>query len=129
MTIKWSEIREKMNLRKDQEDLDVLSEPDYLSENRLVRKGLGLLYGRQSKTHGDSAVQNFKKIRQKMSGPTKVEDRNEDLEKIKESIVELSEGMIDLRKQLGSMTAMLTVLVLLNERTDDQIKKVFRNKR
>jgi len=34
-----------------------------LQEGRLIRKGLGLLYSRQSKSYGDKSVQHFNRVK------------------------------------------------------------------
>jgi len=40
-----------------------------LQEGRLIRKGLGLLYSRQSKSYGDKSVQHFNRVKQELSKP------------------------------------------------------------
>jgi len=94
------------------------SEDELLDENRLVRKGLG----RQSKTHGDKSVQNFKNSQWLLSNSSKdIEKRMDNLEK---GLIEYSEGMINLRKQIGSLVSMVNLSILLSERTDKQISKL-----
>jgi len=98
------------------------SENELLDENRLVRKGLGLVLGRQSKIHGDKSVQNFKNSQRLLSNPSKdMEKRMDNLEK---GLIEYSEGMINLRKQIGSLVSMVNLSILLSERTDKQISKL-----
>ena len=72
-----------------------------LQEGRLIRKGLGLLYSRQSKSYGDKSVQHFNRVKQ-----------------------ELSQGMVQLRNQIGSLVSMVNISILLSERTDQQMKRL-----
>ena len=97
-----------------------------LNESRLVRKGLGLAYGAQAKNHGNNAEKHFKQASQELSGLAKGGDIDLMLGKLAKSVLSLSEGLVDTRKQLGSMTAMMNVAILLEERTDQQLKKLSR---
>lgn len=98
------------------------SNEDSLNESRLLRKGLGLAFARQSKTHGDKSVQNFKNLQRLLSNPSK--DINSKLDNIEKGLVEHAEGMINLRKQIGSVASMVNLAILMNERTNQQITKL-----
>jgi len=100
---------------------DLLNDED-LQEGRLVRKGLGLLYSRQSKTFGDKSVQHFNRVKQELSKPVPDGDLEKRLDNLEKGFVELSQGMIQLRHQIGSLVSMVNISILLNERTDKQIK-------
>lgn len=102
------------------------SNNDSLNENRFVRKGLGLAFARQSKTHGDKSVQNFKNLQRLLSNPSK--DINSKLDNIEKGLVEHAEGMINLRKQIGSVASMVNLAILMNERTNKQISKLSRKR-
>ena len=111
----WQEIRD--------------SESSDLNENRLIRKGLGLAFSSQSKTHGDNAVKKYNQMSQVLSGSVKDGDVDTRLERIEKSLVSLSEGLTDTRKQIGSLVSMVNVLILMNERTDQQMKMLNRRRR
>ena len=97
-------------------------EDEFLDENRLVRKGFGLILGRQSKKFGDKSVSHFIQSKQKLSSPSKgMEERLDNLE---EGLIEFSNGMINLRKQIGSLVSMVNLSILMNERTDSKINKL-----
>ena len=103
------------------------SNKDSLNESRLLRKGLGLAFARQSKTHGDKSVQNFKILQRLLSNPSKNMDSR--IENIEKGLIEHAEGMINLRKQIGSVASMINLAILMNERTNKQMSKLSRKRR
>ena len=102
---------------------DLLYDED-LQEGRLVRKGLGLLYSRQSKTFGDKSVQHFNRVKQELSKPVPEGDLDKRLDNLEKGFIELSEGMVQLRNQIGSLVSMVNISILLSERTDQQMKRL-----
>jgi hypothetical protein len=52
-----------------------------LQEGRLIRKGLGLLYSRQSKSYGDKSVQHFNRVKQELSKPVPDGDLDQRLDR------------------------------------------------
>jgi hypothetical protein len=102
---------------------DLLHDED-LQEGRLVRKGLGLLYSRQSKTFGDKSVQHFNRVKQELSKPVPEGDLDKRLDNLEKGFIELSEGMVQLRNQIGSLVSMVNISILLSERTDQQMKRL-----
>ena len=99
-----------------------------LQEGRLIRKGLGLLYSRQSKSYGDKSVQHFNRVKQELSKPVPDGDLDQRLDNLEKGFIELSQGMVQLRNQIGSLVSMVNISILLNERTDRQISKVMKRK-
>ena len=95
-----------------------------LQEGRLIRKGLGLLYSRQSKSYGDKSVQHFNRVKQELSKPVPEGDLDKRLDNLEKGFIELSEGMVQLRYQIGSLVSMVNISILLSERTDQQMKRL-----
>ena len=95
-----------------------------LQEGRLIRKGLGLLYSRQSKTFGDKSVQHFNRVKQELSKPVPDGDLEKRLDNLEKGFIELSQGMIQLRNQIGSLVGMVNISILMSERTDKQMKRL-----
>ena len=90
------------------------ADPEVLEERNLVRKGAGLMYARQSKTHGDAATKHFSAATNHLNRPAdSVEDQ---LTNLTNAMKEMSSGMMRMRDQGGSITALCLVTVLLNER-------------
>jgi|ETNmetMinimDraft_23_1059889.scaffolds.fasta_scaffold114433_3 hypothetical protein len=95
-----------------------------LQEGRLIRKGLGLLYSRQSKSYGDKSVQHFNRVKQELSKPVPDGDLDQRLDNLEKGFIELSQGMVQLRNQIGSLVSMVNISILLSERTDQQMKRL-----
>ena len=104
-------------------------QPDQLDESRLVRKGLGLMYSGKSKSFGDKSVRHFQKMKQEVQRSFPDDDPVKRLERLEKGLVELSDGLTNMRYQIGSLVSMVNVVVLLNERTDEQIRKVMKPRR
>ena len=112
-----------MRFKDFMDDEGLLNDED-LQEGRLVRKGLGLLYSRQSKTFGDKSVQHFNRVKQELSKPVPEGDLDKRLDNLEKGFIELSEGMVQLRNQIGSLVSMVNISILLSERTDQQMKRL-----
>ena len=103
-----------------------------LQESRLLRKGIGIAFSAKSKTYGNKSVQSFKTSQNELKRPTPPKDQtdlNIRMTKLENGLVEMNEGLINMRYQLGSLVAMVNVIILMNERSDLQIKKLMRGKR
>lgn len=91
----------------------VTTEPEFLEE-RLLRKGAGLLYARQSKNHGNTATRHFSASTQHLNRPANtMEDQ---LLNITNAMKEMNDGFERLRDMNGSITALCLVSVLLSEK-------------
>lgn len=115
----WNEFREQQSSERSGAQIQ---------ESRLVRKGLGLVYGAQARAHGNSAEKHYREASQTLSGVSKDGDINKKLRRLETSLTNLADGLIDTRKQLGAMTAMMNVMILLEERTDQHLKKLSRKR-
>jgi hypothetical protein len=109
---------------KDFMDDEDLLHGEELQEGRLIRKGLGLLYSRQSKSYGDKSVQHFNRVKQELSKPVPDGDLDQRLDNLEKGFIELSQGMVQLRNQIGSLVSMVNISILLSERTDQQMKRL-----
>ena len=109
---------------KDFMDDEDLVHDEELQEGRLIRKGLGLLYSRQSKSYGDKSVQHFNRVKQELSKPVPDGDLDQRLDNLEKGFIELSQGMVQLRNQIGSLVSMVNISILLSERTDQQMKRL-----
>ena len=89
------------------------ADPEFLEE-RVLRKGAGLVYARQSKKHGDDAARHFNAANNHLNRPADtVEDQ---LSNLTDAMKEMNSGLMRMRDQNGSLTALCLVSVLLNER-------------
>lgn len=89
------------------------SEPEFLEE-RFLRKGAGLMYARQSKMNGDTATKHFANASNHLNRPA--DSLEDQLTNLTNAMKETNLGLIKLRDQNGSVTALTLVGVLLSER-------------
>ena len=92
---------------------------DSLQESRLLRKGVALLLARSAKKHGDTAENHFNTAQRSFS--KKSDTLEEHMVNLLSGMNEMAEGLVNLRRQNGSITGISTTAVLLNERTNKQI--------
>ena len=67
-------------------------------------------------------------MKQELSKPVPDGDLDQRLDNLEKGFIELSQGMVQLRNQIGSLVSMVNISILLNERTDRQISKVMKRK-
>ena len=93
-----------------------------LNESRLLRKGGALLLARSAKKHGDDATRSLSDAKRKIKGSS-LDNDEERLKGMQDGLQDLCDGLISMRKQNGAITGIVTTAVLLNERTNRQLKK------
>lgn len=88
----------------------------------IARKGAAAVYASNAKKYGDKADRLFQRgvSRVKSGDMASTEERIKNLER---GLSDTMEGLSALRKQIGSNTAMMLVIALMSERSDDQIKR------
>ena len=104
---------DQMRERRDQPSLIDLEEDENLNES-LLRKGSGLMFARSSKTFGDKAQSHYQAALGILTRPLGTKDT--EVSRLTDAISEMLRGNIETRKQLGSITSLSLVAVLLNER-------------
>ena len=91
-----------------------LENRDDLKESRLLRKGVSLVFARNAKKHGDDAERHFKSA-QKHFGKGTFDSNVEELEVLRNGLDKLSQGLISLRLQSGSIVSIQITNTLLTE--------------
>jgi len=120
----FKEFRESATL-EDSSDYNsnlIDDEQDPLNEN-LARKGIAAVMAGKAKSHGDAAE---KQLTQTMS-KTRVSANADEAAKLDatlSAINSLAMGLIQIRKQIGSNTAMLLTLAAFASRTDEELRRV-----
>jgi hypothetical protein len=101
---------------------------DFLKENRLLRKGAALLLARSAKKHGDTAQTHFNNAQRTFANKS---DQNleDQMKTLLKGLNEMAEGLVNLRRQNGSITGIATAAVLFNERTNKQISLLLKKRR
>ena len=105
----------------------ICSDYQDLNESRLLRKGGALLLARSAKKHGDDATRSLSDAKRKIKGSS-LDSDEERLRGIQDGLQDLCDGLVSMRKQNGAITAIVTTAVLLNERTNRQLKRMDRDK-
>jgi hypothetical protein len=86
-------------------------------EERILRKGAGLMFAARSKSAGDKAERHFEQANQYLQQPKKPKDTLEDrVEVLIKALSAHNEGMISLRNQNGAITSLCLTAVLLSEK-------------
>ena len=102
-----------------------LENRDDLKESRLLRKGVAATFGLRARNEGRKVEQNLSNAKQTLR-PRSNETSEGQIKRLQEGLIEMCDANIALRKQLGAMTAIIVSGQLLNERTNDQIKRFCR---
>jgi hypothetical protein len=81
--------------------------PERVEENA-IRKGAVSLYAVQGKRHGDAAVRHFKIAQQSLTRHQSNNTIEEKIDAIEIYLKSLSDGLIEIRNQIGSISAQIT---------------------
>ena len=91
-----------------------------------LRKGVATTYAMRARNEGKKVEQNLSNAKETLR-PRSNETIEDQVKRLQEGIIEMCDANIALRKQLGAMTAIIVSGQLLNERTNQQIKKLLKN--
>ena len=96
------------------DDLRTIPEPEYLEE-RLLRKGAGVVLYSTAKRRGDKSVQHFKGAQSALNtnAGASLEDQMKGLSL---ALSELTKGFIEQRHQIGAVAALSAASLLVNEK-------------
>ena len=96
------------------DDLRTIPEPEYLEE-RLLRKGAGVVLYSTAKRRGDKSVQHCKGAQSALntSAGASLEDQMKGLSL---AVSELTKGLIEQRHQIGAVAALSDTSLLVNEK-------------
>ena len=99
---------------------------DELKESRLLRKGVASIFAAKARSEGLRVERQLNSAKNSLR-PRTGEDPEERIERLQKGLIEMCDANISLRKQLGAMTAIIVSGQLMNERTSNQIKKLFKS--
>ena len=86
-----------------------------LDEN-LLRKGAVSAYAARGKRHGDNAVQSFRSAKRSLQHFDKATSPEEQTLRVATALDQMLDGMIELRNQLGAVSAQITASAVTQER-------------
>jgi hypothetical protein len=90
------------------------NDPEFLEE-RLLRKGAGVLFASQGRTRGNKAERHFDNAMTALKNNGLGSDA-ERLESLGKALIELSKGLVETRHQIGALTSLALTGVVLSER-------------
>jgi len=117
--------------REIREERDYLesTEPELLTEFRLIRTGSAVLLANKSKRYGDKVVQHAKKGQSHLNRISKTDTPEEKLEHIADALDEMFDCIIDTRLQIGSFVGVALSSVLISDRSTKELTKILKGKR
>jgi hypothetical protein len=98
-----------------------------LTESRLLRRGIATAYGLRARNEGKKVEMELNSAKNILR-PRPNDTTEEQVKRLQEGLVQMCDANIALRHQLGAITAIVTTAVLLNERTNRQLKRMDRDK-
>jgi ethanolamine utilization cobalamin adenosyltransferase len=97
------------------------------SMNQTIKKRRALLFAMSAKKHGDDAQRSFNYTKQKVKG-NPLDTEGEHLTSLQDGLLLMCDANIALRQQLGAVTAIVVSGQVFNERTNQQLEKVLRER-
>jgi hypothetical protein len=82
-------------------------------EEGVVKKGAVAAYALQGKKHGDKAVHSFNRAKQALRSVANSKSADAKIEALIRAHIDLLDGLVSQRQQIGSVSAQVTSLTLL----------------
>ena len=82
-------------------------------DERIIRKGAVAAYASSGKRHGDDAVKRYQTAKRLLTANIDSKSTEEKIDIIIAALVQISDGLISNRKQIGSVSAQVTAVSLL----------------
>ena len=79
----------------------------------IVRKGAVALYAAQGKKHGDNAVRSYNQAKLTLRSVTKKQSTDTKVDALTRAFIDLLDGLVLQRQQMGSISAQVTALAML----------------
>ena len=91
------------NFMAEQQDLD----------EAVVKKGAVAAYALQGRKNGNNAVQSYNKAKQALRAATNANSTDIKIDALTKALIDLLDGLISQRHQVGSVSAQVTALTVL----------------
>jgi hypothetical protein len=89
----------------------------HVAERRLneaiVRKGAVASYAAQGKKHGDNAVRSYNQAKLTLQAVRKTQSTDTKVDALARAFIDLLDGLVLQRQQIGSVSAQITALAML----------------
>jgi len=87
-------------------------EQDQLEE-AMIKKGAVAAYALQGRKHGNNSVRSYNKAKQTLRAVKDVNSTNQKVDVLSKALIDLLDGLISQRQQIGSVSAQVTTLTVL----------------
>ena len=82
-------------------------------EEAIVKKGAVAAYALQGRKHGNNSVRSYNKAKQTLRAVKDMNSTNQKVDVFSKALIDLLDGLISQRKQIGSVLAQVTTLTVL----------------
>ena len=82
-------------------------------EEAMIKKGAVAAYALQGRKHGNNSVRSYNKAKQTLRAVKDVNSTNQKVDVFSKALIDLLDGLISQRKQIGSVSAQVTTLTVL----------------
>ena len=83
-------------------------------EEAIIKKGAVAAYALQGRKHGNNAVKNYNRAKQTLRAVMNTKDSGKKSEVMLLAILDLLDGLIATRKQIGSVSAQVTASTVIS---------------
>ena len=78
-------------------------------EEAVFKKGAVAAYALQGRKHGNNAVRSYNKAKQELRLVAKAKSTDQKVDALSRAIIDLLDGLVAQRQQIGSVSAQLTI--------------------
>ena len=89
-----------------------IMEQEQLKE-AMIKKGAVAAYALQGRKHGNNSVRSYNKAKQTLRAVKDMNSTNQKVDVFSKALIDLLDGLISQRKQIGSVSAQVTTLTVL----------------
>ena len=82
-------------------------------EEAMIKKGAVAAYALQGRKHGNNSVRSYNKAKQTLRAVKDVNSTNQKVDVLSKALIDLLDGLISQRQQIGSVSAQVTTLTVL----------------
>ena len=99
-----------------------------LNENRLLRKGVATVFAAKARNEGNKVERQLQSAKNALRHRPN-DNTEEQVRRLQEGLIDMCDANIALRKQLGAVTTIVLSSQLMNERTNQQLERLLKQKR
>lgn len=82
-------------------------------EEAIIKKGAVAAYALQGRKHGNNAVRSYNKAKQALRLVTNVKNTDQKFDALSRALIDLLDGLIASRQQIGSVSAQVTAATVI----------------